>query len=1073
MEKNMIKDRLFHDQGYIYFSPLEPKLGESITVRLQSSEKLLKAEIEVKIRNSEEDVSVYPMSYEGKDKIENFDLWIGKLPAEERQFYYRFRAYFADGDTCYYNVHGETEETEFKSGFYVIPGFSTPDWSKGAFWYSIMPTTFYNGNILNDKTGHIRDIATDAGDTHPFLSKYGGDLEGITKNLDYIKDLGVDAVFINPIWRCADAGGYGPDNFDMLDTAYGTDAELCELTKAVHEKGLKIMLDAVIVFSTTHSNFVNQDNEWPEPGAFSAPDNKYCDYFFFKHWPDSYQNYFSSVDFDYSKNCAKDYMFRNADSHIQRYLTEPYNIDAWRFDSASLLWGQGMTPHDVSKEIKPFVKKYGKDKLFLSECFCNTDEGVWETCWNMHHLFNLREWMMQKYDLKFFLWKMRWSMNERTRPFALSMYTHFDNHDVPRLYPIVKDKNRLIAGILCYMTYIGSPVLFYGDEAANKDINFGQYHNFNWNTAEWDGDYYRLYKTLSSLRKAKNVFHKGIVRVGYMDNENEILVFGRYDDIDAVITVLNPTENAQNVTFKVDVYNLTDGEVLKDIISGESYTVKNSQVTVSAQSGGAVLVKDADNLASFAELCADNVLPDFSLENIVPKGDWTYRFTVSGVSKNGFTGVYAGEAAENAVFTGVKNFGDKFILSFGRKVNGHSVTYFEKELNDKALTVQLQRIGTRYSVVYSTEDGVWSLLGDNLFANYSCTVLEHIYENSDESTVTEKGFNNTPLCPHDFDGDFSKYFSVGDLLKTEFVGNCDDFSYINGGLRQANQDGFHALMCRKSLSEYRMNVVFRPTAQNGEFGAVFGADAKGKNGYRFAICTDGKWNLYRSDKVFAEGKIDAQAGESIPFVIDAFAGKLVVYNGSPLAPICQIKLDDIEGYIGYYTDNTSVDILNYAFCDLSPTLTKQWIYWNVEGNKASMSGTGQINLKGCAYTNFETSVNFKLKEISEENIGLSGVLVGAYDGFLPNYGGLFFAVSTNGEFLLKSRDEVLLTLPIDKNAESHSLKIKANCGNYSFCVDGGNWNNYSCEDFKSGVVSLCALSTEAEFSNFIIKSKDM
>lgn len=1073
MANNQIKDRLFHDQGYIYFSPLEPKLGESVTVRLQSKEELLKAEIEVKIRNTDEEISVYPMTYEGKDKVESFDLWVGNLPAETRKFHYRFKAYFKDGSISYYNIYGETTEEEFKGGFYVIPGFSTPDWTKGAFWYSLIPPCFYNGDVLNDKTGHVRDVPAGSFDDHFYMCKHGGDLKGIEQKIDYFKDLNVDAIFINPIWKSGAESGYGPDNFEMIDTAYGTDKDLCDLVEKLHSNDMKIMLDAVIVFATTHNNFVNEEKEWPIPAAFSAPDNKYCDYFFFKQWPHSYQNYFASLDFDYSKDLVKDYMFRNTDSHIQRYLAEPYNIDAWRFDSSDLLWGQNMTAHDVSKEIKPFVKKYGDDKLFLSENFTNPDEGVWETCWNMHNLFNLREWMMQKYDLSGFLWKMRWSMNERTRPFALSMYTHFDNHDVGRLYNVVNEKSRLFAGILCYMTYLGSPVLYYGDEAADKTIPWGSYYGFNWNTDDWDGDFYRIYKTLSALRKAKKVFKKGIVRIGYMDVENEILSFGRFDENDTVITVMNPTSNIADVTLNVDIYELKDGETVKDIISGAIYKVQNGKIAVKAEPGGAVLVKNADGLDTFKDLCEDKVMPSVNLQNRVPKKDWAYSFTVKSPESDGFVGVFAGSDKDNSVFAGLNRKDGRNILGFGRIVNGKKVAFFEKEIEKNSAKIILQRVGTRYSVVYSLSDDKWNLLGDNLFANYTITVLEHLYENATESLLADGKFINNFRCAYGLDGDLDKYFSAGDLLRTEFVGNMEDFEYINRGIRQKNIDGFHALMCAKSLKDYRMNVVLKANSGEGEYGVLIASDKNGKNGYRFAIAPNAEWKLYKQDTVLDKGTVELDSKREVNLVVEALNETLVIYNGNPLTPICQLKIADICGNLGFYTDGIAADILNYHFCDLSKNVTKQWAFWNVTGDKASMEGTGQMGLKGCAYTNYETEVKVSFKPCAEGAVAEMGILVAASDGMTPATDGLFFSVTSNGEFLLKHKNEILYKFDIDNNLESHTIKIKANNGNYEFSVDGSEVNTYKSDDFISGTISVAVMNAKAEFSDLKIRSYDI
>ncbi len=1057
-----MKEKLFHDQGYIYFSPLEPTSKDDVTVRLQSVEKLNSAFVSVREKGSETDTE-YPLFYDGKDKTGKFFLWKGVIPARDKPYRYCFKAVFGVSSIKYFDVYGESDEFKPDCGFYVIPDFSTPDWSKGIFWYSILPDAFYNGNVLNDKAGEFRDASKGVGDVHPYCSRYGGDMRGIIKKLDYVKDLDVDAVFINPIWSCKDSAGYGPDNFDMLDTAYGTDDELCELIDEVHKRDLKIMLDAVVVFSTQHSNLYNINSEWPRVGASKDENSEYCDYFYFKHWPDSYQNYFSSLDFDYSKDSAKDYIYRTSDSHLQRYLREPYKIDAWRFDSAELLWGQNMTPMEVGADIKKYLKPINPDMLYLSENYVDMDAGVWESCWNMHQLFNLREWMMQKYDINFFLKKTRMYSNARCRPVALSLYTHFDNHDVPRLYPQISEKARLLSGIICNMTYIGSPTLYYGDETGDKEIKVGHYHGFNWNSEKWDSDFYHLYKTLASVRRTCPVFKKGVVRVDFIDNDAELLSYGRFDENGVAVVVINPHSKQKQLELDVDCYELSDGDVLTDAISGNVYIVTGGKINAVVNAGGAVFVKDypQDGLC-YEKLKEENKLPQsLNADPFVPDCDWSYSFKINESFATSHC-IYAGESAKDAVYLSATKQKNNILLEFGRIVAGNKVTLFEKSIEETETKLQIQRIGTRYSTAYKTADG-WQIIGFNLPAAFGETHIGEV-EKAVEG-ITDCGYGNineggkavcTPFSICGFDGDWTPYTkTTGKLRQLPLSG---DFNYINGGLIQKCDVGESILAYDRNFTNFRITAILKPETEKGDCGIFFGAEENGKNGYYYS--TDGAvWTLSKNGETLFKGE-----SYGLETIIERIGDKTVIYSGKYNVPVLCEAIENAEGFVGFSSNNTSYKLLNYFVTDIAPTVSQQNIFWGIKSNEAHYRGSGTLGIKGNASTDFRASVDLSIKESAGEGDAFAGILVSS-EGCVPWNGGLFFALSNNGKAYIKNGSTVIAEAEVE---EGHILQVNCNGGSYEMLVDGKIVASYENEKIFGGSPAIACVNADVTFRDYKI-----
>ena len=210
---------LFHDCGYLYLSTVEPDIGEPITMRLRTGKGNV-ARAWVEISYDGKGWTDYELQYEKEDRTGYFSYFKGIVPGQDQMFKYRFRAENSEpGSAVYYTrTYIGAEEPDWEFGtlkpddyWTLVPGYHTPDWAKGIVWYSLMPDAFYNGDVTNDETISGENLSNPWNiPQHNLKYKYGGDLKGIEKKLDYIKELGCDAVFINPIFKSAQNAGYGP-----------------------------------------------------------------------------------------------------------------------------------------------------------------------------------------------------------------------------------------------------------------------------------------------------------------------------------------------------------------------------------------------------------------------------------------------------------------------------------------------------------------------------------------------------------------------------------------------------------------------------------------------------------------------------------------------------------------------------------------------------------------------------------------------------------------------------------------------------------------------------------------------
>ena len=194
-----------------------------------------------------------------QEMIERFTFpqeitWSGKLcPKYKREQYY-FRIHFRE--ECYYltedRLYSEEEflTTTRRKNFYKFPWLNdgdiprVPEWARDTIWYQIMPDRFAigsNGARDYDWTGEHQRMPWD--NAHPHWSDfYGGNLRGIIEHLDYLEDLGVNGLYLTPIWKSSSNHKYNTYDYYEVDPDFGSKEDLMELIRLAHDKGMRIML---------------------------------------------------------------------------------------------------------------------------------------------------------------------------------------------------------------------------------------------------------------------------------------------------------------------------------------------------------------------------------------------------------------------------------------------------------------------------------------------------------------------------------------------------------------------------------------------------------------------------------------------------------------------------------------------------------------------------------------------------------------------------------------------------------------------------------------------------------------
>lgn len=441
----------------------------------------------------------------------------------------------------------------------------TPAWVKEAIFYQIFPDRFAKSDRVSKGNLFVWDGPP------PDKGYQGGDLLGIVEHLDYLQDLGINALYLNPIFQSACNHRYHTHDYYRVDPMLGGNAALHELVEAVHQRNMYIVLDGV--FNHASRGFF-QFNDILEQGAASA----YIDWFFVEKWPlrpyDGVQpaNYVGWAGLrDLPKFNTDNDQVREFLMQVGEYWVRAFDIDGWRLDVAAEITTPGFWQEfrqrikaikpeayivaEIWREARQWLQGDTFDATMNYEftsaviAFCGGDrvsrELVKDRSYNpypgidaaaydqaIQRLLDLYDWDVTRVQLN-----------------------SLDSHDTARLISIARgDKTTLKLGTLLQMTYPGAPCIYYGDEIAVRGTEAYDlpHHDrdarwtFPWqNESRWDQEMLAYFKECIALRRAHPVLCHGAYQALYA--QGDVYLFARHEAETVLITAVNVGTSEQKV----------------------------------------------------------------------------------------------------------------------------------------------------------------------------------------------------------------------------------------------------------------------------------------------------------------------------------------------------------------------------------------------------------------------------------------------------------------------------------------------------------------------------------------------
>lgn len=341
-----------------------------------------------------------------------FEYYKAILPATEKKMTYYFRLQHGE-EEGYYTKYGYFEEFKDEGRFQIIRNFTTPDWAKGAVMYQIYPDRFCNGDPSNDvKTNeyiYLKKMTekVEDWDTPPGVSDvnhfYGGDLQGVIDKLDYLQELGVEAIYFNPVFVSPSNHKYDAQDYHHIDPHFGkivqdggevlaedattnkdasmyrirttseenltaSDQLFIELVKKAHEKGIRIIVDGVFNHCGAFHKWLDREDFYKDKvkGAFHNKTSPYRDYFYWEE-DGSYEGWWGYENHPKlnEEGCAR--LKEEILEVGRKWVSAPFHADGWRLDVAADLGKTSEFNHKFWEEFRDAVKGVSEDKLILAE----------------------------------------------------------------------------------------------------------------------------------------------------------------------------------------------------------------------------------------------------------------------------------------------------------------------------------------------------------------------------------------------------------------------------------------------------------------------------------------------------------------------------------------------------------------------------------------------------------------------------------------------------------------------------------------------------------------------------------
>jgi len=477
------------------------------------------------------------MSIFARDAL--FDYWEAEVNPAFRRLRYAFRLKSGQ-ETLWFNEQGFHEsEPDYGIGQFEFPFlnpadvFEPPAWVKDAIFYQIFPERFAKGDPAIDP-----DEVLPWGGEPKWNNFFGGDLQGVIDRLDHLTELGVNAIYFNPLFEATTNHKYDTSDYLKVDPHFGTNEKLKELTDACHARGIKVLLDAV---------FNHAGGRFPpfldvkEKGASS----RYADWFHVRAFPLEVRDGVPTYDaFAFEPHMPK---LNTENPEVQSYLLEvarywieEVGVDGWRLDVANEV------DHRFWRKFREVVKRANPEAYILGEIWHDSSPWLDGDQFDAVMNYPLTEAILDfavrdKRDSRQFADLVGSLLAAYPRQATEVAFNLLGSHDTPRLLTLCNgDKRRMKLAAAIQFTLGGTPCIYYGDEIGlTGGGDPGCRKCMEWDVTKQDRELFAFFAALTKLRTRHRALRDGTMAITHAEPGIRTVVYVREGDGEAFAIVLN------------------------------------------------------------------------------------------------------------------------------------------------------------------------------------------------------------------------------------------------------------------------------------------------------------------------------------------------------------------------------------------------------------------------------------------------------------------------------------------------------------------------------------------------------
>ena len=607
---------IHHDSSALYLSDITPRIGASIEVRIRVP---AEADIRHLLLRSRPDGEWQRIPMTKASAANGFDWWTADLPITMHHNNYCFH-FLTESGSFYLNQLGLSPvDSPDWFNFTVLGDYDAPAWVREQVFYHIFPERFANGDPGNDRPdGDATLMGKPASQREwgelpePFLVSrnvdfFGGDLQGITQNLDYLVELGVTAIYINPCFDAETNHYYVIRDFDHIAPALGGDEALRELRQAMTARGMRLILDIT-------PNHIGFNHPW-YLAAKADPDSEEAGYFYrhpdtgeIEHW----LGVPAIVKLNYNSQALRDKMYRAPESPIRKWLRPPYSLDGWRLDVANMTGNYWRTQgaRDVWLEMRAAIKAENPQAYMMGEYFQDSSAHLQgdELDASMNYQgFNTptRRWLglgdlgaEQHYayaDRNIFPSEslgLQWQQYMAAIPYviALQQFNQLGSHDISRLLRVCGgDKALVKAGTALLLGFPGAPSIYYADEIGMDGGHDPDNRRcMPWDESVWDKDLRDFHQRAIAIRRNSDALQQGGFQL--LHAAGDLVAFQRRSRQEQMIVAAWRGEADRPApTLDMRKADVPDGSTLTDLLTGDLFRVTDSALQLGGLTHGRAL----------------------------------------------------------------------------------------------------------------------------------------------------------------------------------------------------------------------------------------------------------------------------------------------------------------------------------------------------------------------------------------------------------------------------------------------------------------------------------------------------